>query len=202
MSFRDILGIGAKKEEELKKMGAKTLSDLKKKKYRSALDEISQLYLEYNPERQIPHALIAEMEEYFHDLIDMTITGSYRRQEPFCRDLDVVILSTKAVIMNFIVKIKGHIYSIGESKISLFFKWKTKYYKMDIFIANKENYTALILYSTGSKENNIKMRSVAKSKGLLLNQNGLFENGKLIELKTEKAYYEYLGMKYLQPKER
>jgi DNA polymerase (family 10) len=59
-----------------------------------------------------------------------------------------------------------------------------------------------MLYSTGSKENNIRMRAKAKSQGLLLNQYGLFKKGEKINLKTEKDYYDYLGMKYLEPHER
>ena len=47
------------------------------------------------------------------------------------------------------------------------------------------------------------MRSIAKRKGYLLNQNGLFKNGhKVSGLKNEKDYFKILDMDYLEPEAR
>ena len=59
-----------------------------------------------------------------------------------------------------------------------------------------------LLYFTGSQQLNMEMRLVAKEKGMLLNQKGLFKNNKIIPVKSEKEIFEQLGMMYLKPEER
>ena len=85
----------------------------------------------------------------------------------------------------------------------------TAVYKIDIFRVEPEDETAMLLYSTGSKEHNILMRQRAKSKGALLNQHGIFikskKNPDILEkvpLKTEKDYFDFLEMKYKEPEQR
>ena len=46
------------------------------------------------------------------------------------------------------------------------------------------------------------MRGIAKKKGYMLNQNGLYKNGKLITINSEKEIYDLLGIPYVKPKDR
>ena len=55
---------------------------------------------------------------------------------------------------------------------------------------------------TGPAGYNIGLRTVAKKKGLLLNQYGLFKNKKHIAGKTERSIYTALGKKYKIPELR
>jgi len=78
-----------------------------------------------------------------------------------------------------------------------------KIYKIDAFRTTKEDSIPMLLYSTGSKEFNVSMRSKAKKLGYLLNQKGLFKDGeKVPNLKTEKDYFDILQMEYKEPKFR
>ena len=96
---------------------------------------------------------------------------------------------------------------MGPSKISTIVRLKNYKInlKMDLFIAPKLEYPFAQLYSTGSKEFNIRMRRLAKSKGYLLNQKGLYKSGKRLnssKFKSEKSIFDFLNMKYVSPKSR
>jgi hypothetical protein len=80
----------------------------------------------------------------------------------------------------------------------------TKYiYKLDAFRTTPADEIPMLLYSTGSKEHNISMRASAKKQGMLLNQKGLFLDGKLVpDLNSEKDYFDALGLEYKEPCER
>ncbi|MDI6851274.1 MAG: hypothetical protein QMD82_04995 [bacterium] len=67
----------------------------------------------------------------------------------------------------------------------------------------KDSWESFALYLTGSGEFNIWMRAIAKNKGYLLSQYGLFdrETGKLITTR-EKEIFHLLGLEYIPPKKR
>ena len=73
-------------------------------------------------------------------------------------------------------------------------------YIIDIFASS--DIVPMILYTTGSKDNNTLMRHKAKLLGYKLNQYGLFQGKKQIMLKTEADYYEILKLEYKTPAER
>lgn len=81
-------------------------------------------------------------------------------------------------------------------------------YKLDVFRVEKDNFVPMLLYSTGSKEHNIKMRGKAKALNMLLNQKGLFkkENDgsmfKITDLNSEEDYFKALNMEYKNPEDR
>jgi DNA polymerase (family 10) len=99
-----------------------------------------------------------------------------------------------------------YIYSKGNDKISIILEIDSKHrYKADIFRTNIEMQYSMLLYSTGSKNFNIKMRGRAKQLGYLLNQKGLFDkdgNKIIASNSNEKMYFKTLNMKYLKPEDR
>lgn len=75
--------------------------------------------------------------------------------------------------------------------------------RIDIRFMPYESYYSAILYFTGSRELNKKMRSVALAMGYTLNEYGLFdENGKMLKVKSEKDIFDLLNMEYLSPDKR
>ena len=68
---------------------------------------------------------------------------------------------------------------------------------------DKGRMATCLLSTTGSAEENARLRNIAKVMGYRLVSEGLFDgNGKLIETPTEKAVYEKLGERYKEPNER
>ena len=101
-------------------------------------------------------------------------------------------------------------YAWGEKKISTYIKFsyeklkiKNRWWKIDMFITDKYSYNFMLLFATGSGKYNMIMREVAKRKGMLLNQYGLYrDNEKISGIKSEKDIFKVLGMTYREPKDR
>ena len=79
--------------------------------------------------------------------------------------------------------------------------------KIDIFLSNTEDYIFAKMFAIGSGSFNIRMRSVAKKKGYLLNNHGLWKKTSVnilekMPIKTEKEIFDFLNIKYKQPSER
>lgn len=75
---------------------------------------------------------------------------------------------------------------------------------IDIYLTSKENLGAMLLFLTGPKQYNIKMRAKAKYKGMKLNEKGLFDvkTGELLASKTEEDIYNVMGFAYKEPELR
>ncbi len=175
----------------------------------------TQIDLLYKPIRRIPRNIINYVEDITKSYkIPFIYVGSYRRGSSSSSDMDVLIKRNNPLPSDFIETLNKKIgtyvyfyepYALGDSKISVILNVK-KYkvnVKMDIFITNKLEYPFALLYSTGSKEFNIMMRSRCKKMGLLLNQKGLYKSdGTLINCVSEKDIFEAIGMVYISPLKR
>ncbi len=224
IELTDFMGIGQERAERLIKEGLKTINQLHTKKWMAKLPDETKMWMQLKPIREIPNADIKQIDEFVssaqHDNFEVIFVGSYRRGKATSRDIDVMIVSTdKNIIskyleyMKMLFHDKAYPYSKGADKMSIivdvsqFLKKKNAIYKMDVFRVHPEDRAAMLLYSTGSKDHNIFMRSTAKKQGMLLNQNGLFrkvngENVKVDGLDSEEAFFQALGLEYKEPSQR
>jgi len=203
----EFMGIGKVKAKQLIDEGLVNINQLHMKKWMNKLPEETQLYIKLKPNKKIKHADIQSIANELKCNFNITIVGSYRRKKPTSRDVDVMLVSNDELAINkYLKKLKKNFtiypYSQGKDKLSVILIKKEKVFKLDVFRVNNDNKIPMLLYSTGSKEFNIKMRRKAKRLGYLLNQKGLFKNSKKIKLKTEKDYFDILQMKYVQPSKR
>ena len=132
------------------------------------------------------------------------VAGSLRRKKETIRDIDVLVVSNKPKeLIDFVARIKGvkKILAKGEKKI---FVLLNENIEMDVRVFEEQNYGAALLYFTGSKEFNVKMRNVAIKKGMKLNEYGLFDRktDRFIAGKSEDEVFKKLGMTYVKPEER
>jgi DNA polymerase (family 10) len=76
--------------------------------------------------------------------------------------------------------------------------------RVDLLVQPTENYGNLLQHFTGSKNHNIKLRSLARDKGYSLSEYGLknLKNGKVLKFKTEEQVYQALEMQYPIPEVR
>lgn len=210
----DFAGIGRSKAESLIKDGLKSITDLRKKQYKEQLSNMTKLLMKYKPKRKIPYDSIKKIEKKLTTFPNSRLVGSFRRKTPTSKDIDVMIVSNKKQILDSYITYlnntfkKIHIYNKGPDKISLLVLAhtypKNTYYKIDIFRCSVINQYAMLLYSTGSKDFNIKMRNIASKMGYLLNQNGLYnkKNNARIDIKSEKDIFYKLNMVYVEPYNR
>lgn len=125
------------------------------------------------------------------------VAGSTRRKKETIGDLDILIISERPKsIMDYFVSRPYviRVYGKGETKSSI--KAKNGM-DIDLRVIPEESYGAGLLYFTGSKEHNIKLREIAIKKGLKLNEYGLFKESKRIAGKTEEDIYKTLGLEYI-----
>lgn len=139
--------------------------------------------------------------------VELWVAGSVRRQKALIADIDMVCLAKDEETYNTFLDILGSHYNVisrGGYKAS-FMLDRVNNIQLDIILTNKEELPFQMLYLTGSKDFNLICRRRAKDLGLKLNQVGLFnrETEEPVEdLTSEKDVLEYLGMRYVEPKNR
>src|SRR5439155_3345361 len=89
--------------------------------------------------------------------------------------------------------------------------------QVDLRIVPEENFGAAMMYFTGSKEHNVKIRSLALKKKLTLNEWGLYKLDEYekaaketakppaaapVASRTEEDVYQQLGLSYIEPEIR
>jgi DNA polymerase (family 10) len=133
------------------------------------------------------------------------VCGSYRRKKETIGDLDIILVMKEDDWSNN-VEVLSHIYGIaekvmtkGEQKSSILFGG----IQIDFRFVKKEFFVFQLAHATGSADENKRLRSLAKSQGLKLNEYGLFKAGKpLKNLKTEQSVYKALGIPFVKPENR
>jgi len=135
------------------------------------------------------------------------IAGSIRREKPTVHDIDIVLIEKPGSLL----EINEVLASIGSmdmngSKIKRLWYGDTEPgISIDIYVATPATWATLLLIRTGSKENNIRLCSLARQLGLQLKANGdgLFnESGQRLAGDTEQSIYEVLRIPYQEPNER
>jgi DNA polymerase (family X) len=127
--------------------------------------------------------------------------GSLRRFSETVGDIDIVVAaaSSEPVMEAFVsMKFVDRVLARGDAKTSVVTHRGTQ---MDLRVVAAHQLGAALVYFTGSKGHNIKLRQRALARGLTLNEYGLFETdgGKLIASETEAQIYEALGLPWISP---
>ena len=128
--------------------------------------------------------------------------GSLRRMKESVRDIDILISSKNPQkIMDAFTALSDvkNIIAKGPLKSSVLTKDDIQ---VDVRVVDDASYGAALMYFTGSKEHNIKLRQLAIKNGLKLNEYGIFKGEKIIAGKTEEDMYKALGISYIAPELR
>ncbi|MBI2888468.1 MAG: DNA polymerase/3'-5' exonuclease PolX [Candidatus Liptonbacteria bacterium] len=128
--------------------------------------------------------------------------GSVRRRKETVGDIDILAVAKEPErLMEYFVGMKGveRVHAHGPTKSSVRLSLGVD---ADIRIVPTESYGAALNYFTGSKNHNVALRQIAISKGLKLNEYGLYKGTKQIAGKMEEELYAALGMDYVEPELR
>lgn len=147
--------------------------------------------------------IIAELKN-LPEAIKISPAGSLRRMKETIRDLDILVTSKKPeVIMNAFVNLPdtGKVIAHGPVKSSIVTKDNVQ---VDIRVVPQKDYGAALMYFTGSKEHNVKLREIAVKKGLKINEYGVFDvkTNKRLAGSSEKEIYGLFKMDYIEPELR
>ena len=127
------------------------------------------------------------------------ICGSVRRKLETIGDLDFLVASNDPEpVIDWFTSLGTTVQAQGETKVSIRLKSGMQ---MDLRIVEPKDYIYALIYFTGSKEHNIKLRNLALKKGWSLSEYG-FEGAKIPSPKTEEAFYQTLGLSYIPPELR
>jgi len=135
---------------------------------------------------------------------EISVAGSLRRRKEIIKDIDILISTDQSdEVMDYIVSLPqvGDVTGRGDTKISFRLK---EGIAVDIRTVSPVQYPYALHHFTGSKEHNTKMRHIAKSKGIKMNEYGLFlgEDEELIPCGDEAEIFNALGMAYIPPELR
>ena len=135
------------------------------------------------------------------------IAGSIRRGKPIVKDIDIVLIEKPqaVLIINAALSSIGSIDMNGSKIKRLWHGDRETGISIDIYLATPATWATLLLIRTGSKENNIRLCSLARRLGLQLKANGdgLFnQSGQRLAGDSEQSIYEVLGIPYQEPSER
>jgi DNA polymerase (family 10) len=141
------------------------------------------------------------------DLDRIEIAGSVRRWRETIGDVDIVVGTAKgAPVMAAFVGAPAveRVMARGDTKSSVVVE---RGLQIDLRVVAPDQFGAAMMYFTGSKDHNVRMRGIALKRKLLLNEYGLFrvgeeKDGTPIASRTEEEVFAALGMEWIPPELR
>lgn len=135
---------------------------------------------------------------------DIVAAGSLRRMKETVRDIDILVISQKpGKVMDAFVNLPRakEVLAHGPTKSSIL---TNEDVQVDIRVMDKDSFGAALVYFTGSKEHNIRLRKLAIEKGLKVSEYGVFKENadRRIAGKTEEGLYGVLGLSFIPPELR
>ena len=194
-SLEDLKGFGKKKLDKLKQ----SIAFAEKSNERSNLGYAMPL----------ARAIIEELKQV-QGVEQIDYAGSLRRGKETIGDIDLLVgakakhakpIMDAFVGLPMVDEVLGH----GETKSSIRSTDEFRHIQVDLRVVEPAHYGAAMLYFTGSKEHNVKLRERALSMGYTLNEYALADKNdksKQVETKTEEDIYKKLKLVWIAPELR
>jgi len=131
--------------------------------------------------------------------------GSLRRMKETIGDIDILATGKdgQKIIKYFVKHPKTiQVLAEGDTKGSILIETEAGERQVDLRIVEEDSFGAALQYFTGSKAHNIKLRGLAKDKGLKISEYGVFRGEKKIAGKTEEDVYAVFGLPVFPPEMR
>lgn len=131
--------------------------------------------------------------------------GSLRRMKETVGDIGILATGKDgASIIEFFTRYPkvNRILASGKTKGSIVVGRGKDARQVDLRIVPTDSYGAALQYFTGSKAHNIRLRAMAKEKGLKISEYGVFKGDKRIAGKNEEEVYSAIGLPYIPPELR
>lgn len=136
------------------------------------------------------------------------LAGSLRRHEPVVHDVDFAVIPRGAFV-RWKERVKERVEEVGGRVISfgeVISDFSYKGVQVNFFICpSEDSWGVTYMWATGPKGHTIGMTIKARSKGLLINSQGIWtrdEPHKLVPARTEQDVGRILGWKYKPPETR
>src|SRR3990167_2162972 len=154
---------------------------------------------------QVAEEFVAALKK-LPEVNEIVAAGSLRRGRETVRDIDILIDSTNPQrVMDVFVHLPQvkSVNAHGETKSSILTQNNDQ---VDIRVVEPRSFGAALLYFTGSKDFNIKLRQIAIKKEMKVSEYGIFfvKGGRerMLAGKTEADCFKALGLPYVPPEMR
>jgi len=179
----ELPGMGAKKAENI----LKGIEFMRRAKGRMPLGKVLPLV----------ESLLDELRR--HGVKNVVAAGSLRRMCETIGDIDILASgrSGEKIVRAFTgLPLVARVLASGDTKGSILTADGTQ---VDLRVVEPASYGAALQYFTGSKAHNIRLRSIARDRGLKLSEYGLFRDERRVAGRTEEEIYEVLGLPCIPP---
>ena len=187
--IHSVPGFSYKKEESI----LRKIQSLKKDRGRYLLGDI--------------YPLVKQIEVRLSNIKDVKkaiAVGSFRRMKETVGDIDYLVLSdAPEIVMDYFASMPEVDEVIGKGPSKTFVKLNNGM-DADLLVVPKESFGSALQYFTGSKEHGVALRKIAISKGLHLNEWGIYDsnNNKMVAGSKEEDVYNILGLEWIPPEMR
>ncbi|MDQ4102096.1 MAG: helix-hairpin-helix domain-containing protein, partial [Thermoproteota archaeon] len=151
------------------------------------------------------YPLVKQIEKRLQSISGVTnavAAGSIRRMKETIGDIDYLVgCNNPEQVIDFFVKMPEVEEILGKGQAKAFVKLASGI-DADLLVVPEESWGAALQYFTGSKEHSVQLRKIALSKGLRLNEWGVFKGGKHLAGETEEGIYKTLGIQWIPPEMR
>jgi DNA polymerase (family 10) len=188
-TLRDMPGMGAKSESAI----LEGIASLGRRSARIPLGHAYPLALE-----------IIERLKSVEGVVDAQPTGSLRRMRSTVGDLDLLVAAKDSTpVMDAFVKLPrvNRVLGKGPTKSSIEFNDGVR---AQVWVLPPEQFGTALVYATGSKDHNVRLREIALAKGLSLSEHFFLKlkGEDKIFCTTEEEVYETLGLPWIPPEMR
>ncbi|KXH87259.1 DNA polymerase/3'-5' exonuclease PolX [Sporosarcina sp. HYO08] len=147
-------------------------------------------------------AFVEQQLENMEGVQRFSVAGSFRRTEEESSDVDFIVVTTEpAQVREQLLKALpiANTIAAGDSKLSVTLDLEEQI-DADFRFVRDEQFASALHHFTGSKDHNVRMRQLAKSKGLKISEYGVEnEEGEVTTFESEEAFFAYFDLPLIPP---
>jgi DNA polymerase (family 10) len=134
----------------------------------------------------------------------LEVAGSLRRMRETVKDVDILVTSTEpARVIGTLTSLPSvtEVIARGDTRVSVRHQDGLQ---VDLRVVEPTAFGAALQYFTGSKDHNVRVRELAKRRGLTISEYGVFEekSGTRVAGETEDEVYAAVGLPWIPPELR
>jgi DNA polymerase/3'-5' exonuclease PolX len=226
-SLMNVHGIGPSKAKSLvEDNGIKSIENLEQNT--DLLNDKQKMGLRYykhfmeripRKEMEVHRTLISNIISSVDAKFTFEVTGSFRRGMTSSGDIDILIThkddpsNVEELFKSIVSKMKSFSYITdvfaegGKKCLAVCRLKRYKHFRrIDLLYTNKKEYPFALLYFTGDASFNIAMRNHCLARGYSLSEHGIKDekSGRNVDIVmlNEQDIFEFVGLKYVEPKDR
>ncbi len=193
--LRKVKGFGEKTEENL----LRAIDFVKEGQTRTLLADAAQV-VDHVLERMRASKTVERVEA----------AGSFRRMRETVGDIDILAVATdRAAASEAFRHLPGviEVIAAGETKVVVMIEFRDyegsrRTIQADLRVLDPDSWGAGLQYFTGSKDHNIRVRTMAERRGLKMNEYGMFRDEVRVAGDTEESMYTSLDLPWIPPEMR